>query len=202
MKPFETLSAIAAPLALDNVDTDQILPARFMAQRRELGYGGFCLRDLRFQPDGTPHADFVLNLPTYVDARVLVAGSNFGCGSSREGAVYALLDFGLQVVIAESFGDIFQQNALINGLLPVALSSDEVARLQAEIAASPSTGVVVDLEQQAVTTPAGRQVTFAIDPFRKMCLLSGLDEISFTESFSDRIAAYERQGTAGGAVKV
>lgn len=193
MKPFETLTAIAAPFAQNNVDTDQILPARYMAQRRELGYGQYCLRDLRFQSDGTPKADFILNQMPYVDAQILVAGSNFGCGSSREGAVYALIDLGIRVVIAESFGDIFYQNALINGLLPVALPKGQIDILLSEIHSDPDAGLVVDLEQEMVKLPSGRSIPFSIDQFRKMCLMHGLDEISFTQGFEDSISAFERR---------
>lgn len=192
MKPFEILTSVAAPFVQNNVDTDQILPARYMAQRRELGYGQYCLRDLRFTSDGSPKADFVLNQPAYAGAEILLSGSNFGCGSSREGAVYALLDLGIRVVIAESFGDIFYQNALINGLLPVVLAPPEIELLVSQLHEAPAAKLVIDLEHQVVTTPSGQRISFAIDQFRKMCLLSGVDEISFTNGFQAEISTFEQ----------
>lgn len=191
MLAFTRLQSIAAPLALDNVDTDQILPARFLVQKRELGYEAYCFRDLRYFADGAERPDFVLNQDIYRGAQVLVAGANFGCGSSREGAVYALQDIGVRAVIAESFGDIFYQNALINGMLPVHLAAEPMQALRAAMRAEPGVAVTIDLPSQTVTTPGGTAFDFRIDAFRKHCLLEGLDEIDFTLNYMREIEQYE-----------
>lgn len=191
MKAFSSLKSVAIPLGLDNVDTDQILPARYLSVRREDGYGDFCFRDIRLLPDETERLDCVLNKTEYRHGRILVAGANFGCGSSREGAVYALQDSGIGLVIAESFGDIFHQNALINGLLPVKLRRDEIQDLLGILQAQPGMEVDVILESQRVLLPNHPGYGFAIDPFRKHCLQAGLDEVDFTRSFVSEIEIYE-----------
>lgn len=193
MEPFTRLRAVAAPLPLDNVDTDQILPARFLSQKRELGYADYCFRDLRQSPEGVIREDFPLNQPAYRDARILVAGINFGCGSSREGAVYALADIGVRAIIAESFGDIFFQNALINGLLPIVLKPDQVKSILARVAQPGAGEVEIDLDEQRITVGSSEAIAFSIDPFRKHCLLSGIDEIDFTRQFIADIEAFERR---------
>jgi 3-isopropylmalate/(R)-2-methylmalate dehydratase small subunit len=194
--PFTHLEAVAAPLPLSNVDTDQIIPARFLHKPRRDGYEDFLFRDFRFDADDRPRPDFVLNQPATSAARILVAGANFGCGSSREGAVYALWDFGFRTVIAPSFGDIFHGNALKNGLLPVTLPEQAVASLLAKLKAAPGQRLAVDLSAQSVVHPDGDVWRFEIDPFIKQCLLRGIDELDYTLALSDRISAYEARGHA------
>jgi len=193
MEKFQRLDAVAAPIANPNVDTDQIVPARFLRKPRASGYGGFLFHDLRFDDGGAEKPGFVLNQPAYRNARILVADKNFGCGSSREHAVYALWDFGIRAVIAPSFGDIFYGNSFKNGFLPVVLPAAEVAALRAEIFAKPGAHLTVDLERQEVSAPSGIVHRFEIDPFRKQFLLQGVDEIEFTLGHGDAIAAFERR---------
>ncbi|AFK56554.1 3-isopropylmalate dehydratase small subunit [Tistrella mobilis] len=194
LRPLTRLTAIAAPLPLANVDTDQLLPARFMRRPRGDGYHPYLLHDLAHDAEGRPDPDFVLNRPDYAGAGILVARRNFGGGSSREGAVYALVDAGFRVIIAPGFGDIFRANALKNGMLPVALDEAVVDRLLTALAASPGATVSVDLPEQTVTLPmgAGRAEVFGfeVDPFRKDLLVRGLDEIGLTLSLADEIAGY------------
>src|SRR5712691_13083054 len=192
MQPFKKLDAVAVPLARPNVDTDQIIPARFLRKLRSEGFGDYLFRDLRFGEDGRPR-DFVLNHPGYRDAKILVAERNFGCGSSREHAVYALWDYGFRAVIAPSFGDIFFNNCFKNGLLPIVLPAEQAAALQAELAQRPGAHVRVDLERQQVIAPSGNVHGFEVDSFRKQCLLQGLDEIAFTLGHDADIAAFERR---------
>ncbi len=196
MEAFRRLDAIAVPLAQANVDTDQIIPARFLRKPRDERYGSYLFHDLRFDEDGTPQPGFVLNQPDWQGARILVAERNFGCGSSRENAVYALWDSGFRAVIAPSFGDIFFNNCLKNGLLPVVLPVDVVAALQADLVRRPGAHVVVDLERQEVVAPSGAVHGFDMDPFRKLCLLRGIDEIEFTLGHEAEIAAFERRHEA------
>lgn len=193
MEKFQKLDAAGLPIGTPNVDTDQIIPARFLRKPRALGYQNYLFHDLRFNDDGSEKPDFVLNLPPYRAARVLVAERNFGCGSSREHAVYALYDSGFRAVIAPSFGDIFYNNSFKNGLLPIVLPADVVAALRGEIEQHPGARVIVDLESQEVTTPAGEVHFFEIDPFRKHCLLHGVDEIEFTLGFTGKITAFEKE---------
>jgi 3-isopropylmalate/(R)-2-methylmalate dehydratase small subunit len=193
MQKFEQLDAVAAPIAAPNVDTDQIVPARFLRKPRAAGYGGFLFHDLRFDDRGAEKSGFVLNQPVYRGARILVAEKNFGCGSSREHAVYALWDYGIRVVIAPSFGDIFFNNCFKNGLLPIVLPADAVAALEAELTRQPGARVKVDLERREVVAPSGTVHRFEVDAFRKQCLLQGLDEISFTLAHDADIAAFERR---------
>ena len=191
MEPFARLDAIAAPLGMPNIDTDQIIPARFLWRKRRDGWGHLLFHDLRFNDTGTPKPDFVFNRPEYRDARVVVADRNFGCGSSREHAVWALYDFGIRAVIAPSFGDIFFNNSFQNGLLPAVLPAERVAALRALLEQSPGSHIAVDLEAQTATGPDGAVDRFDIDPFRKECLLAGTDDISFTLSHGEHIAAFE-----------
>ena len=155
MEPFKPLQAVAAPLAVPNIDTDQIIPARFLWRKRSEGWGRLLSNDLRFNDDGSPRAQFVLNRPEYRDARILVADRNFGCGSSREHAVWALYDYGIRTVIAPSFGDIFFNNSLQNGLLPVVLPDTTVAALLAALEQAPGTQIGIDLAAQHVSAPDG-----------------------------------------------
>src|SRR5438128_7023410 len=193
MEKFQKLDAVAVPVSAPNVDTDQIVPARFLRKPRHAGYGGFLFHDLRFDDAGAEKPGFVLNQPAYRGARILVAEKNFGCGSSREHAVYALWDYGFRAVIAPSFGDIFFNNCFKNGLLPVVLPAEAVAALRSELAAAPGAHLIVDLERQEVTAPTGAVHRFEVDAFRKHCLVEGVDEIGFTLSFGEDIAAFERR---------
>jgi 3-isopropylmalate/(R)-2-methylmalate dehydratase small subunit len=193
MEQFQKLDAVAVPIRAPNVDTDQIVPARFLRKPRNAGYGGFLFHDLRFDDRGAEKPGFVLNRPAYRGARLLVAEKNFGCGSSREHAVYALWDYGFRAVIAPSFGDIFFNNCFKNGLLPIVLPAEQVAALQAELTEQPGAHVRIDLDRQEVVAPSGTMHRFEVDSFRKQCLLQGLDEIAFTLGHSADIAAFERR---------
>jgi 3-isopropylmalate/(R)-2-methylmalate dehydratase small subunit len=191
MEPFARLDATAIPLGVPNIDTDQIIPARFLWRKRHDGWGHLLFHDLRCNDAGAPKLDFVLNRDVYRDARIVVAGRNFGCGSSREHAVWALYDFGIRAVVAPSFGDIFFNNSFQNGLLPVVLPAERVAALRALVEQSPGSHVAIDLEAQTVMGPDGAIDRFEIDPFRKECLLAGADDISFTLGHRERIAEFE-----------
>ena len=193
MEKFQKLDAVAVPIPAPNVDTDQIVPARFLRKPRNAGYGGFLFHDLRFDDTGAQKPGFVLNRPAYRGARILIAEKNFGCGSSREHAVYALWDYGFRAVIAPSFGDIFFNNCFKNGLLPIVLPAEHVATLQGELTQRAGAHVIVDLERQEVIAPSGKVHRFEVDAFRKQCLLQGLDEIAFTLGHDADIAAFERR---------
>jgi len=193
MEPFARLDVIAAPMPVPNVDTDQIIPARFLRKARKDGFGQYLFHDLRYDETGRERATFVLNQPAYRGARVLVAERNFGCGSSREHAVYALWDYGFRGVIAPSFGDIFYGNSLKNGFLPIVLPTEQVAALKTAIEAKPGAHVVVDLAQQQVTGPDGATYRFEIDSFRRDLLLRGVDELDFTLSHRADIESFERR---------
>ena len=195
-EPFTILAAIAAPLDMPNVDTDQILPARFLRRPRDERYATYGFHDLRFNPDGTPQPDFILNRPPFDRAGILVASRNFGVGSSREAAVYALLALGIRCVVAESFGDIFFSNALKNGLLPVRLPEPAVTALRDLILAAPGTALTVDLPRNRLSAPDGTSHDFVIPPFSRDCLLRGLDEIGLTLTLLPEIEAFEAPGGA------
>ncbi len=197
MQPFTTLTAVAAPLDLPNVDTDRIIPARFLRKPRDApGYGTFLFHDVRFNADGTEKPDFVLNRASYREAKILVTAENFGCGSSREMAVWALDANGVRSVIAPSLGDIFHQNCFKNGLLPVILPDAVVAGLRAQLHARPGATITLDLDAQTVTAPDGAAHRFEIDPFRKQMLLTGRDEIALTQGYESAIAAFETRHAA------
>jgi 3-isopropylmalate/(R)-2-methylmalate dehydratase small subunit len=193
MEPFARLDAVAAPMPVPNVDTDQIIPARFLRKPRKAGYGQYLFHDLRFDDGGREQPGFVLNQAPYRGARILVADTNFGCGSSREHAVYALSDYGFRAVIAPSYGDIFYGNSLKNGFLPIVLPADETAALRAQIQQRPGGHLIVDLEQQRVTDLDGKTHRFEIDSFRKHCLLAGVDELEFTLRHRSEIEAFEQR---------
>lgn len=193
MEPFTRLDAVAAPMPVPNVDTDQIIPARFLRKSRKDGYGQYLFCDLRFEPDGSEKPGFVLNQAPYRGARVLVADKNFGCGSSREHAVYALWDYGFRVVIAPSFGDIFFGNSFKNGFLPIVLPAEAIAALRGAIQIKPGARITVDLAAQLVIGPDGTSYRFEIDSYRKECLLKGIDELDFTLARRAEIAAFERR---------
>jgi 3-isopropylmalate/(R)-2-methylmalate dehydratase small subunit len=192
MEKFQRLEAVALPVAMANVDTDQITPARFLWRPPEDGYAQILFHDLRFDDSGAEKPGFILNRPEHRDARILVAGRNFGCGSSREHAVWALHDYGIRAVIAPSFGDIFFNNSFKHGLLPIVLPEPRVEAILAALARAPRAPMTVDLEAQRVIGPDGVADAFSIDPFRKRLLLEGLDEIGFTLSHQDEIVAFER----------
>ncbi len=186
MEPFTTLTAVAVPLDLVNVDTDRIVPARFLRRPRSEGYQNFLFHDLR-----EADRDFVLDRPEYRGATILVAAENFGCGSSREAAVWALAGFGLRAWIAPSFGDIFFENSFKNGALPIVLPLERVASLRGQLEARPGSQVTIDLPAQTVRFPDGALEHFDVDPFRKECLVAGLDEIDLTLRHEEEIAEYE-----------
>ncbi len=187
MEPIRTVTARTVVLDRDDVDTDQIIPARFLKVTVKEGLGKVLFADWRFETDGTPLADFVLNRPEAAGARVLVVGQNFGCGSSREHAPWALHDFGFRAIVAGSFADIFKNNALKNGLLPVAVPEDVRLRL----VAAPGTEVTVDLQARVLRLPDGAAVPFPIDAFARHCLLEGVDELQFLLGQEAAIAAHE-----------
>ena len=191
MEKFTTLTAVAAPMDRPNIDTDQLLPARFLRRPRDEGFGDLLFIDQRFDDDGKPRPDFVLNQEPYKEARIIVGDRNFGGGSSREGAPWALLDYGFRCIIASSFGDIFYNNSLKNGLLPVRLPEDAVKAIRAQLHDNPGTSITVGLEAQTVTAPDGTTHGFDIEPFRKQSLLKGLDDIGMTLEHEDKIDAFE-----------
>lgn len=191
MEPFIRLTAIALPFLHPDVDTDEIIPHRYLRKPLSAGYGNFLFHDKRFISAGVENPDFVLNHPAYRGARILVAGRNFGCGSTREGAVYALQDYGMRVVIAPSFSEIFAANCVQNGVLPVALPEDGVAVLAAQLEASPGVEMTVDLAAQSVTFPDGATHRFEIAPTVKTQLLQGLDEIGLTLQHRAAIETFE-----------
>ena len=193
MEPFVTFTAVAAPMDVPNIDTDQIIPARFLRKPRSAGYHNWLFHDLRYKADGVEADDFVLNRPAYRDAKIIVAAENFGCGSSREGAVWALKGAGIRVLVAPSFGDILFNNSLKNGLLPVVLPAADVERLRAQLHDGPGAQIRVDLEPQTLTGPDGAVYGFEIDAFRKACLLEGQDDIGITLSYADAIDGFERR---------
>jgi len=191
MQPFNQLTTTATPLRRENVDTDQIIPARYLTVVTKAGMGDGLFSWWRYGRDGKPNPDFELNKPEYQGSQVLIAGRNFGSGSSREHAVWALTEYGFRAVIAPGFADIFYNNSLKNGLLPVALPEETVAMLWDLVEEDPTTTIAIDLENQTVTLPDGQQMGFAIDGFRKMCLLDGLDDMGYLLAKDDAIAAHE-----------
>ena len=193
MEAFKEHVGITAPLDRINVDTDQIIPKQFLKGIERTGFEDFLFYDWRFLDNGDPNPEFVLNAPRYQGASILVAGANFGCGSSREHAPWALQQYGFKAIIAPSFADIFRGNCYKNGILPVALPAAVVANLVKQIEAHESYRLMVDLESQAVMEPDGTSHSFEIGYFQKQCLLSGLDEIGWTLQFEAEISAYESQ---------
>jgi 3-isopropylmalate/(R)-2-methylmalate dehydratase small subunit len=192
MEPFTRLTAVAAPIDLPNVDTDRIIPARFLRKDRHVPeYASFLFHDVRFDAEGAERAEFVLNQASYRGAKIVVAAENFGCGSSREAAVWALAAYGVRSVIAPSLGDIFHQNCGKNGVVPVILASEIVAGLRGELHARPGSTLTVDLESQTVTGPDGVRHRFEIDAFRKEMLLTGRDEIGLTLGLETQIGEFE-----------
>ncbi len=192
MEPFRVWTGIVAPLPRLNVDTDQIIPKQFLKRLERTGFGQFLFFDWRFKDDGTPNAEFELNRPGYEGASILVAERNFGCGSSREHAPWALLDYGFRVILAPSFADIFHNNCFQNGILPVTLPEESIQRILAQALAEPGYRLTVDLERRMVEDGRGLNEPFTVDEFRRNCLLEGLDDIGLTLRQEDAITAYER----------
>ena len=190
MQPFTQLTAIAVPIDEANVDTNQLCPTRFNKVPRGPGHAKILLHDRRFNLDGT-EKEHILNVEPFNQARIVVADRNWGCGSSRESAVYALYEFGVRCVIASSFGDIHANNCAKNGLLPVTLPQEDVVELRRQLHETPGATMSVDLAQQTVTGPTGKQYRFDIHPVRKKCLLEGLDDIARTQQYDDAFAAFE-----------
>lgn len=191
MQPFTQLTTTALPMRRENVDTDQIIPARYLTAVTKAGMGDGLFSWWRYGRDGKPNPDFELNKPEYAGSEILIAGRNFGSGSSREHAVWALTEYGFRAVIAPGFADIFYNNSLKNGLLPIALPEERVNMLWDLIEEEPETQIAIDLENQTVTLPDGQQMGFAIDDFRKMCLLNGLDDMGYLLAKEEAIAAHE-----------
>jgi 3-isopropylmalate/(R)-2-methylmalate dehydratase small subunit len=193
MTPFTKLTGIAAPMQLVNIDTDMIIPKQFLKTIHRSGLGKNLFDEMRFTQDGVEIPEFVLNQPAYRKAEILVAGDNFGCGSSREHAPWALLDFGIRCVISTSFADIFYNNCFKNGILPIVMPRDVVDALMADAQKGANARMSVDLENQTVTTSDGQSFGFEIDPFRKHCLMNGLDDIGLTLEKVAAIDVYEKQ---------
>ena len=191
MKKFDQLTGVAAPLNILNIDTDMIIPKQFLKTIKRSGLGANLFDEMRFTQDGKEIADFVLNREPYRGAEIIVAGDNFGCGSSREHAPWALLDFGIRCVISTSFADIFYNNCFKNGILPITVSADDRDALMADAADVENPELSIDLETQTIRRPNGVEVSFEIDPFRKKCLLEGLDDIGLTLEKGGSIDSFE-----------
>lgn len=196
MEKFNTLSGIAAPMPMVNVDTDMIIPKQFLKTIKRSGLGVNLFDEMRYDRDGNEIEDFVLNQPAYRDAQILVAGDNFGCGSSREHAPWALLDFGIRCVIAPSFADIFFNNCFKNGILPIPLPQETIDILMADAEKGANARIEVDLENQTITTSDGEVIAFDVDPFKKKCLMEGLDDIGLTLEHAPKIDAFEAKFNA------
>ena len=193
MQPVTNFSGKVVPLPVTDIDTDQIIPARFLKTIEKLGLGENLFNDWRYLPSGDPNPEFVLNQPRAANGTILLAGDNFGCGSSREHAPWALLGFGFRAVISTSFADIFRNNCLKNGLLPVTVDEATLAELFEAANSDEGLEVNLDLEGQTLTLPSGRQVTFPVDEFSKQCLLEGGDQLSYIQQRMDAITAFEAQ---------
>jgi len=196
MQSFTTLTGVAAPLPMINVDTDAIIPKQFLKTILRTGLGKHLFHELRYDEQGKERPEFVLNKPAYRKAQILVAGENFGCGSSREHAPWALLDYGIRCVISTSFADIFHNNCFQNGILPIKVSPQDLEKLMDDANRGANATITVDLEKQEIRGPDGGVVTFDIDPFRKRCLLEGLDGIGLTLEAETDIADYEAKAQA------
>ncbi len=191
MEPFTTLTGVAAPLDRANVDTDQIIPKQFLKRIERTGFGPFCFFDWRYNDDGSPNPDFILNQEGYQSASILIAGRNFGSGSSREHAPWALEDMGIKAILAPSYADIFFNNCFKNGMLPVVLPEETIRELLARATERPGYTLTVDLERQVVADQEGIVASFDVDPFRRDCLLNGLDDIGLTLKHAEAIASFE-----------
>jgi 3-isopropylmalate/(R)-2-methylmalate dehydratase small subunit len=197
MEKFTELTGVAAPLNMINVDTDMIIPKQFLKTIKRTGLGVNLFQEMRYDANGAENPDFVLNKPAYRKAKILVTGANFGCGSSREHAPWALMDFGIRCVIAPSFADIFYNNAAKNGILLITLPQSEIDKLLDDASRGANATITIDLPNQEIRGPDGGCIPFDIDPHKKKCLLEGLDDIGLTLNKSDRIAAFEQSLQAG-----
>ena len=193
MEKFRTLTAVAAPLAMINIDTDKIIPKQYLKTIKRTGLGTGLFSELRYNDDGSDNPDFVLNRPAYRNARILIAGDNFGCGSSREHAPWALMDYGIKVVVSTSFADIFYANSFKNGLLPIKVTKKELDELMENAERGANATITVDLENQEITSADGRAIHFEIDPFLKHCLREGLDEVGLTMKKARAIGRFEEK---------
>ena len=193
MNKFTTLEGVAAPMRIINVDTDMIIPKQYLKTIKRTGLGAGLFAEMRYREDGSEHPDFVLNKPAYRKASIIVGGHNFGCGSSREHAPWALLDFGIRCVISTSFGDIFYNNCFKNGVLPIRVSPEDLDKLFEDADRGANATLTVDLESQEIRGPDGGVVKFEIDAHRKHCLLNGLDDIGLTQQKKSKIASYEQK---------
>lgn len=196
MDKFKNLRAVAAPMPMSNIDTDMIIPQQFLKTIERTGLGKFAFNNVRYNEDGSEREDFVLNKPAYRNAEIIVAGENFGCGSSREHAPWALLDFGIKCVISASFADIFYGNCFKNGILPIKLPQEIVDQLLEDASQGANALLTVDLENFEITRPNGEVIKFSIDPFRQHCLLNGLDDIALTLAKQDKITKFEAEQQA------
>jgi len=196
MEKFTKISGVAAPMPLINIDTDMIIPKLFLKTIKRSGLGKNLFDEMRYDDSGAEIPGFVLNNPAYRNAQVIVAGDNFGCGSSREHAPWALLDFGIRVVISTSFADIFYNNCFKNGILPIVLPQEDVDKLMDDAGRGANAVLNVDLESQTITGPDGGEISFEVDAFKKHCLLNGLDDIGLTMQKSDAISAFEANNAA------
>jgi len=196
MEKFTSLTAVAAPLPMINVDTDMIIPKQFLKTIKRSGLGVNMFTEMRYRDDGSENPDFVLNKPAYREAQILVAGDNFGCGSSREHAPWAIHDFGIRCIIAPSFADIFYNNCFKNGILPIALPQEDVDKLMDDAERGANAIVTVDLENQTITSPDGGEIRFELDPFKKRCLLEGLDDVGLTLEKEAAIDSFEEKRRA------
>ncbi|MFP3921777.1 MAG: 3-isopropylmalate dehydratase small subunit [Dichotomicrobium sp.] len=196
MEKFTELTGVAAPMPMINVDTDMIIPKQFLKTIKRTGLGKHLFHEMRYDENGEENPDFVLNKPAYRNAKILITGDNFGCGSSREHAPWALLDFGIRCVIAPDFADIFYNNCFKNGILPIRLPQEDIDKLLDDASRGANATLTIDLENQRISGPDGGEITFEIDPFRKKCLLEGLDDIALTMERSDKIAAFEERAQA------
>jgi len=196
MEKFKEITSVAAPVPASNVDTDRIIPARFLKTIKRTGLGKHLFNDVRYNEDGSERPDFVLNKEPYRDAEILVVGENFGCGSSREHAPWALADFGIRCVIGTTFADIFYNNSFKNGLLLIKLDKEQVAKLMEDARNGHNARITVNLERQEITRPDGEVIQFEVDPFRKHCLLEGLDDIGLTLKKDKGIGSFEERDRA------
>jgi 3-isopropylmalate/(R)-2-methylmalate dehydratase small subunit len=191
MDKFENHRGVAAPLNMINIDTDKLIPKQFLKTIKRTGLGKYLFNEMRFNPDGTENPDFILNKPAYRNASILVAGDNFGCGSSREHAPWALLDYGIKCVISTSFADIFFNNCFKNGILPIIVSKDQLDQLMDDAGKGSNSVLDIDLENQQIGRPNGEKISFEIDEFRKHCLVNGLDDIGLTMQKKSSIDRFE-----------
>jgi 3-isopropylmalate/(R)-2-methylmalate dehydratase small subunit len=193
MEKFDKHSGVAAPLNMINIDTDKLIPKQFLKTIKRTGLGQYLFNEIRFNADGSENKDFILNKPAYRDASILIAGDNFGCGSSREHAPWALLDFGVKCVISTSFADIFFNNCFKNGILPIVVSKEQLDQLMDDANNGANSILDIDLENQQIGRPNGDRISFEIDEFRKHCLINGLDDIGLTMQKQDSIGDFEKR---------